>query len=490
MLVRVIHDNEILPALHLAWEVYASEIAPLQRPEAVAGFQQFIRYDSILPSVQRGELTLFGAWEGRELCGVSGIDHRGAIRLFYVRKHWQRKGIGRALMQSMCQFCSQTLVITRITAKVFPSAVAALTGLGMRETAPVQNLGTDTFVPMEMMISPGAMQPGRNRKKTIVIAGCAAILCIALILLLAGMVYHEARRVAERSRTYDYEMPFELDPYGGYGEEGDEFDWYDWYGEDFFGGGEEEESLSGIDLIPEYEESGLSFEVREESYLESPDDTKTTYIDFEVYYPQIEGLGDAGLQEKINTELKDCAMETVGRIYEDPDPEIKERVIGEEYPVIADYVKYKVTYLSEDYLSVVFEDYSYEGSEEAFYVGLRTKNISLKDGTVYEVRDIVDLRGAFIDEWLAGMRSEAETDSLLSELDAGELTEALSGSDTQGDVYLPAFFADADGLEIGLSFHYPKGDENDRGYGWVTAPFELEELRDYQTENGYWELVK
>lgn len=483
MFVRIIQPQEVLPALHLVWEVYASDVAPLQNPEAVAGFQNFIKYDNISPRIQSGEVVLFGAWEENELCGVSGIDRRGNILLLYVAKKWQRRGAGRQLMQAMYQFCAQTLVITRVMIRAFPSAVTALNHLGMREAAPVQYAGPEVFVPMEMMIAPGTMKPQKTRnKKVIALVAAGVVLCIALIVLLMAMVYKEAKQVLGNPDTY-------YDEYGGdsYWNDGFGND-YDWYGDDLYE--DEEDSESGIDQIQEYQQENLPFEVTDESYLYSPDDTKTTYVDFEIYYPQLEGMEDAGVQDKVNEELKACAMETVDRIYDNPGTEIKERVLGEEYPVIADYVKYKVTYLSEDYLCVAFEDYSYEGSEEAYYVGLRTKNINLKDGMVYEVQDIVNLEDDFVEEWLDAMREEADEEELLSELDAEEMKKALAGEDTKDGIYTPAFFADEDGIEIGFSFHYAPDDENNWGYGWVTAPFDLDELEEYQTDNTFWELVK
>lgn len=480
MLVRMVQPQEVLSALHLVWEVYASDVAPLQNPEAVAGFQNFIKYDNIFPRIQSGEITLFGVWEENELCGVSGIDRRGNILLLYVAKRWQRRGAGHQLMQAMYQFCAQTLVITRVMIRAFPSAVTALNHLGMREVAPVQYAGPEVFVPMELMIAPGAMKPQKTRnKKVIALVAAGVVLCVALVILLMAMIYKEAKQVLGDPDTY----------YDEYGDNDWSDDWYDdWYGGDLYE--EEEDSESGIDQIQEYQQENLPFEVTDESYLYSPDDTKTTYVDFEVYYPQLEGMEDTGVQDKVNEELKACAMETVDRIYDNPNTEIKERVLGEEYPVIADYVKYKVTYLTEDYLCVAFEDYSYEGSEEAYYIGLRTKNISLKDGTVYEVSDIVDLEDDFIDEWLDGMREEADEEDLLSELDTEEMRQALSGEDTKEGTYLPAFFAGSDGIEIGLSFHYAPDDENNWGYGWVTAPFDLDETEDYRTDSGFWELLK
>ncbi len=479
MFVRTISENEILPALHLVWEVYVSDAAPLLKPEAVAGFQQLIRYENIVPRIRGGEITLFGAYEGRELCGVSGIDRRGNILLLYIRKNWQRRGVGRQLMQAMYQYCGQVLVVTRMMMRVFPSAATAMNHLGLCDTAPVQTVGPEVFIPMELMIAPGAMPPRREKKKTAVIAG-AVVLVLAFLGLLAKMVYNEARDV--------FQNPYPFDSFGDYGDYGGYGDYGDWFGDDYFD--EETESLSGIDAIPEYEEKGLPFVIKEENYLDTPDDKKTTYVDFEISYPQIEGLKDGAMQEKINEELRICAMETVDRIYENPDPEVKERVLGEEYPVIADYVKYKVTYLTEEYLCVVFEDYSYEGSEEAYYVGLRARNVNLKDGTAYEVKDIVDLKDDFVEEWLEGMKSESDSEEILSELDGTQMRKALSGEDTKDGTYLPVFFADKEGVEIGFSFHYDKNDEDDLGYGWVTAPFDEEEIGEFQSENPFWDLIK
>lgn len=475
MFVKTISENEILPALHLVWEVYASDAAPLQMPEAVYRFQDFIRYENILPRIRRGDITLFGAWEGQELCGVSGIDRGGDILLLYVRKNRQRRGAGRQLMQAMYQFCGQALMASRMTMRVFPSGAAAMERLGMRALAPAQTAGPETFIPMEMPVMQEAVMPEKKKKNTAVITG-VVIFVIAFLFLMAAMVYREAKDVFGNPFGYPFD---EYGDYGGYD---------DWFGDDYYD--EEDDTLSGMDAIPEYEEKGLPFEIKEESYLDTPDDKKTTYVDFEVFYPQIDGMEDQIVQDQINEELKNCAMETIDRIYENPVPEVKERVLGEEYPVIADYVKYKVTYLTEEYLCVVFEDYSYEGSDEAYYVGLRARSINLKDGTVYEVKDIVNLDDEFVDDWLEGMESESGSSDILSELDKEELKKALSGKDTKDGTYLPVFFVDKDGVEIGFSFHYDKEDENDLGYGWVTAPFDEAEITEYQTDNPFWDLVK
>lgn len=123
------------------------------------------------------------------------------------------------------------------------------------------------------------------------------------------------------------------------------------------------------------------------------------------------------------------------------------------------------------------------------YTALRCVNINLKDGTVYDVKDIVELNDEFIGEWLDGMRDEADEETLLSELNEEEMKEVLAG-DSKDGCYDDNFFVDADGIEIGLSFRYSDTSEANTGFAWVTAPFELDELAPYQTDSSFWDLLE
>ena len=140
-------------------------------------------------------------------------------------------------------------------------------------------------------------------------------------------------------------------------------------------------------------------------------------IDFNVNYPVISGLRMPKQKKRLTRRWKNCALQTVDKIYDNPSDEMKERVLSSSQPALVSYVKYKVTYASEDLLSVAFEDYRYQGGAEYSDQDLRTCNISLSDGRVYEVKDIIRLDDAFLAEWADIMRDEADNDAFLSELD-------------------------------------------------------------------------
>ena len=478
MIVRQLGQEEILPALHLIWEVFAEDTAPGYTPQGVVEFQKFIKYENIMQYVSKRDMVFFGAFEAGELLGASAVRTTGHICLFFVKKKYQRKGIGRMLFHAMCQHCTQVLAVTRITVNAAPGSVEIYSHLGMRVKAPEEVKDGIRFVPMEMEVFPGAVSSPPPKKKNVWLIAAVAAGCLVTLFLIAVFFVNVAREAAKDIRTEQYS-----DEYGGYGD-GNGGRYPDYNEEDEW----DTEELTGMEAIPEYVEENLNYEAVKDSYTYQSEDTKRTSIQFEVYFPKLSGLEEK-VQDKINQSLKDCAMESVDRLYLNPSAETKEEVLGQEYPVLASFVDYKISYMSEDFLSVVFQDYNYRIDGNSYQVTLRTRNISLKDGAVYEVKDIVKLNDEFIDEWIDVMRSEAGGDPILSELGREDLKAVLSGED-KGGIYLDNFFVDAEGLEIGLSLEYPEGDENDAGYGWVTAPFEVSSLKDYKTDSSFWNYIK
>ncbi len=252
-------------------------------------------------------------------------------------------------------------------------------------------------------------------------------------------------------------------------------------------GSDSSEASGGVADIPEYIGEDLSYSLDEDAYSFTDTEKTSTYITFEIKYPTLTGLKDSKLEETINKALKAVAMDSVDKLYENPTEEVKETVIEADQPVLASMVNYKVTYASDKLLSVVYEDYSYRGTADTLCYNLRTLNISLKDGSIYEVKDIVDLNQDFMDQWLSTMRSETGNDKFLSELSQEELKEALEGDDKDG-VYVANFFVDEEGIEIGFDLNYKADDSNDFGYLWVTAPFSFDEIEKFQNDSEFWSL--
>lgn len=480
---RILNSSEILEALHLVWNVFVQDVAQDFTPEGLAEFREFIKYDNITAMVSDGELILFGAVEDGHPVGVLAIQNDGFIRLFYVAKDRQGQGIGGKLFQSVYNYCAQVLKVEKITVHAAPGAVEKYLHLGLGRTGNVQEADGRRFVPMEMYVRPDHVQPveKKSSRRGLIVGIVIVVVVVILVFVLGSLLIRNFYN--SRQET---EQPSEEDEFGWWGEDPDGGD----YGFDispYINGGngntEEEAEASALD-VPAHVDDSLSYEISEENYDYVDEETETMVVQFDVDYPQVKGLkGD--MDSTVNQALKDCAMETVDAIYTDPSTEMKEHVLQEENPVLASSLTYKVCYANENFMSVAFTGFSYRGSMDDYYNELRTLNINLKDGTIYQVKDIVTLDDSFINAWADCMRKEASNDELLSEMSSEDMVKALEG-DTMDGVYAVNFFVDDDGIEIGFAFHYPADDENDQGFAWVTAPFTFSEIEKYATDSAFW----
>lgn len=477
MEVRVLKKQELLPALHLVWDVFAEEVAPSYPPEGVAEFQKFIKYDNIVSLWQRQELAFFGAFENEELCGTMAVKNTGHISLFFVIKDFQKKGIGKQLFEAAYRHCAAQLYVGKMTVNAAPNAVAVYQHLGMRQTGPMQQVNGISFVPMEMYVTPEKNVSVSDKKKTgLIIGGIAAGILLLIVLMVAGIalvkgIYHEVEnRTESKIEDWDEEDPMSPDS-PLWEERGD--------AEDSSGS-----DIVGSEAIPADIAPNLKYKIEEDAYTFTDEKAQSSVIGFDVKYPKISGL-DAKVQEKVNEEIKSCAMKTVDEIYTNPSQEFKEKIIGTQNPMLLSQVTYKVCYASNDFISILFEDAGTKGSQSDAYQHLRTLNIGLKDGKVYEVKDIVDLNDDFIEEWLDVMRDEAGNDKFLSELSENQMKQTLSGKSIDGN-YAVNFFVDEDGIEIGYDLNYKDGDENDLGFSWVTAPFSFDEIEGYEKDDNFW----
>ena len=286
MIIRRLEGQEVLDALHLVWEVFAQDVAPLYTAEGVASFQDFIRYPNIEKKMQAEGLALFGAFEGPQMLGAGGILPTGHIALLFVRREYQHRGIGKALLMEMCSFAVQVYGVQKFTVNASPGAVDAYRHMGMHDTAPEQNAGGMRFIPMEMWAASVPIR--KKRGKGMYIAGAVGALCLVLTFVVGAAITRELDYAAENG------VDGYLEDGGQWGEDGSSIeDWYDEFYGDYGQDDSEPQEESGIDAIPEYVDEDCGYEVTEDNYTYTADNTSSTTIQFEVYYPQVDGLDES-----------------------------------------------------------------------------------------------------------------------------------------------------------------------------------------------------
>lgn len=458
MYVKRIVDKKILDVLHLAWDVFEEEVAPYYTEEGVERFREFIKFEHMISMMDKREISFFKVLEGEELCGMSAIGPDGQVFLFCVDANWRGKGAEEKLMNAMKQFCIIERRISQMTVNAAPNMVSTYQQLGFTIVRPEQEENGATFVSMMYYIKDARAIAGGHivRKRSsagriIYVMFMIGLLCFNLFGA-KNLMSHLNEDSQKEQDTTQVQEDVEL--------KGDA-------------------ELQGTEAIEAQIEEELSYEIAEDSYVQYTDKSSGKYqMEFDVKYPQLKGTGSVK-ENEINQALKECAMSTVNALYLQPSESVKEAMLQLEKPVLASNVTYKVTYASNDYISIVFEDQYIAGDSQKKYVDLRARTIKVSDGKIYEVKDIVDLSDDFMAEWRKRMLKENPFSKALGQIKVSEYRKILQGQ-TLGGKYHEVFFVDKNGLQIGVTYHFSNDTLMENG--WTTAPFKLEEIKTYQTK--------
>jgi GNAT superfamily N-acetyltransferase len=96
MEIRKLAQSEKRMAMDLAWEVFIEFEGPDYPQEGTDHFRSFIDNTEMV-----GELEVYGAFDGNILAGMIALRSSGShISLFFVRKTYQQRGIGKRLFET------------------------------------------------------------------------------------------------------------------------------------------------------------------------------------------------------------------------------------------------------------------------------------------------------------------------------------------------------------------------------------------------------
>ena len=476
MYIKRLDNHEILDAFHLTWNIFEDEGMQYYTEEGIQAFREFILYDKAMNRVRAGEIIVFGAINGQEMCGVSVISRTGQIQFIVVKKEYRGHGIAKGLEQCMYQYCQGNPEIKKMKIYCIPQFAEFSRHMGFTSTHAEMSRDGMRFIELEKFIQPPLPTVKQEHKsnKGIFIAVCMILaILIAILAFLAGKIKtlngleskEDAINPNKGGAAIIEQLPQETE------EETEKAD-----------------QAVGLDGVESYVEEELPYTIEEENYVYNSGASKGEYpIEFDVKYPQIRSEELDNL-DRINSLLKECAMISVNTLYLEPGHDVKNSILKEKEPFLGSNVTYKVTYAGNDFISVAFSDNYYVGNVNRGYVDLRTRNIRLSDGKVFETSEIVDLSTDFMHVWLDKMKKEAPKAKVLEELYISDFRDILNGRMPQNRYY-DNFFFDADGIEIGMTYHH-KGESGQEDKGWITAPFTLDEIMQYKTDSEVWKLVK
>lgn len=481
MMIRMLTMNQMPEAMAFVKEIFDRELAPQLPDPCVASFHAFASEEPMKMMLQAGSIHLWGAFDENDtLTGVSAMNHPAHVSLLYVRPDCRGQGISRQLLEAMASFGVMAPKKNLLSVNALEPTIPYFEHVGFKATGPMSRIQEVPFLPMSQQAPQPETETGvvwksadgttpAKQKMPAWLKGVIALILVTAFAIIMYSVSILARKSLEiAGDKNDQQIQEYLKPYTDGGDKEKDQD-------------EEQQADQGIESIEVYRAADLSYEIRNRSFSERQNDKKYK-ISLQVDYPSLEGLGDK--EEEINQAIEDFAMQTEKEIYESPDPAGKDRILKLNTVYVVNEVTYNVTYATDDFISIVFNDASVFGEETDQKLMVRALNMDLKTGDVYAVKDVFDITDQeFLSVWEKSLKDEAG-DTLgdkLPDLSPEVDKKILSGEDKN---YPDAFFVDKAGVEIGFSLCKDK-----ESVGWVTAPIAKEEIVKYKTDSTFWKQV-
>jgi len=147
--VRSAYREEWDDAMALAWRTFMRFEANDYTQEGIESFQNFITDNVLHRMFLLGSYQLFVACENNRIVGMISLRSQTHISLLFVDAAHHRRGIGRALMEYVCNYVRTEEGYFRVTVNAAPYAVGFYHKLGFRDTQAQQENDGIRYTPME-----------------------------------------------------------------------------------------------------------------------------------------------------------------------------------------------------------------------------------------------------------------------------------------------------------------------------------------------------
>ena len=133
-------------------EVFDGIVAPGYTREGIDEFYNYANEENLAERAKDTHFTIL-AQDNAEICGLIEIREPDHISMFFVRKNYQNKGVGKALFnEAMAQIKKRNPNVDELTVNSSINAVSAYEHLGFVAQGGEQCFKGMIFVPMKLSL--------------------------------------------------------------------------------------------------------------------------------------------------------------------------------------------------------------------------------------------------------------------------------------------------------------------------------------------------
>lgn len=150
--VRAAYREEWQDAMALVWKTFLRFEAEDYTPEGIQHFQEFITDSTLYRMFLTGSYEMIVAVENHKIIGVITVRSGGHVSLLFVDEAYHKKGVGRSLMQYLCNYLLTEAGISRITVNASPYGVGFYHKMGFCDTGLERWQNGILYTPMEFVL--------------------------------------------------------------------------------------------------------------------------------------------------------------------------------------------------------------------------------------------------------------------------------------------------------------------------------------------------
>ena len=149
VVVRLAEARDWEAAIGVAWITFQQISAQVCDEEGARGFRDGLTSTQLYIDFLQGEYPLFCAYQGKKVVGMLVLKNMAHISLFFVKKEFQGKGIGRELLAVCIAYCKEHGV-SDLTVNAAPTGVSFYLANGFEALAGERFEGGLRFTPMTL----------------------------------------------------------------------------------------------------------------------------------------------------------------------------------------------------------------------------------------------------------------------------------------------------------------------------------------------------
>ena len=149
IVVKLAEARDWEAAIGVAWITFQQISAQVCDEEGARGFRDGLTSTQLYIDFLQGEYPLFCEYQGKKVVGMLVLKNMAHISLFFVKKEFQGKGIGRELLAACIAYCKEHGV-SDLTVNAAPTGMSFYLANGFEALAGERFEGGLRFTPMTL----------------------------------------------------------------------------------------------------------------------------------------------------------------------------------------------------------------------------------------------------------------------------------------------------------------------------------------------------